>query len=71
MALFTIPDSRESSGRGCAFVCDPTDKEEEMFYFFELGVDGMFVENLPETVALRMKYDYELKLANFTGTFGF
>lgn len=67
MTLFTIPDSRESSGRGCALECDPTNKEEEMFYYFNLGVDGMFVENIPESSNLRMKYDYELKLANMTG----
>jgi len=66
MTLFTIPDSREGSGRGCAVECDPTNKEEEMFYFFEMGVDGMFVENIPESAMLRMKYDYELQLVNMT-----
>jgi len=60
MTLFTIPDSRESSGRGCAIECDPINKEEEMFYYFERGVDGMFVENIPESSAMRMKFDYEL-----------
>lgn len=66
MTLFTIPDSRESSGRGCAVECDPVDKEEELFYYFNMGIDGMFVENIPETLTMRLKFDYELKLANMT-----
>jgi hypothetical protein len=66
IGLFTIPDSRENSGRGCAIKCDPINKEEEMFYYFSRGVDAMFIENIPESIAMRMKFDYELKLSNMT-----
>lgn len=51
MALFTINDSREPSRRGCAVTpgCGPENKEEELFYFFEMGVDVIFIESLAES----------------------
>jgi hypothetical protein len=64
VGLFTIHDSRESSDRGCAIKCENVTKEEEMFYFFRQGVDAMFIENIPESISIRMKFDYELKLAS-------
>lgn len=57
--IYTIYDSREASRRGCTVVCDPENKETELFYYFDMGVDGMFSENLPETREIRMKYQYE------------
>jgi len=57
--VYTIYDSRERSGRGCVVSCDPENKEVEVNYYFDMGVDGMFSENVPETRELRMKYHYE------------
>jgi len=31
-------------------------------------VDGMFTENIPEATFLRIKFDYELQIANLTET---
>ncbi|XP_037033745.1 glycerophosphodiester phosphodiesterase GDPD6-like [Bradysia coprophila] len=63
MALFTINDSREPSRRGCAITpgCDPDDKEEELFYFFEMGVDAIFIESLAESREIRMKFDFQIR----------
>jgi len=62
IGIYTIYDSRENSGRGCDIECEPQDKEKELFYFFEMGVDGLFVENIQEALELRMKFDYNLQI---------
>lgn len=64
MALFTINDSRENSRRGCAINpgCDPENKTEELFFFFDMGLDGMFIENIGETREMRMEFDFLLHL---------
>lgn len=31
----------------------------ELFYYFDMGVDGIFAENMLETREIRMKYQYE------------
>lgn len=62
VGIYTIVDSHENSNRGCDVACEPNDKEKELFYFFEMGVDGFFVENVPEAVILRMKFDHQLQL---------
>lgn len=62
MGLFTIYDSHEKSNRGCDIVCDPENKEKELFYYFDMGVDGLFVENVQEAMELRLKYDYNLQM---------
>lgn len=60
VGIYTIYDSREPSNRGCATgVCDPENKELELFYYFKLGVDGMFVENVMEARELRQKFHYQ------------
>lgn len=71
MALFTINDSREPSRRGCAITpgCEPENKEEELFYFFEMGVDAIFIESLAESREMRMKFDF-LVQTNQTKTDG-
>lgn len=63
MALFTINDSREPSRRGCAVTpgCEPENKEEELFYFFEMGVDAIFIESLAESREMRMKFDFLIR----------
>ncbi|CAL8079896.1 unnamed protein product [Orchesella dallaii] len=62
MSLFTIPDSREHSQRGCAVECmDGLDRKNEMFYYFDMGIDSMFVENVPEAMRIRLEYESLLK----------
>ncbi|CAG7721823.1 unnamed protein product, partial [Allacma fusca] len=58
IALYTISDSREPSTRGCAIVpgCEPANKTKEMDYFFKLGVDGLFIENVAESLAILMDF---------------
>lgn len=68
VGIYTIVDSHENSNRGCAVECEPNDKEKELFYFFEMGVDGVFVENVPEAVILRMKFDHQLQLKQLTSS---
>lgn len=68
VGIYTIVDSRENSNRGCDVQCEPNDKESEMFYYFEMGVDALFVENVPEAVILRMKFDYELQLKQLSSS---
>lgn len=69
MALFTINDSREPSRRGCAVTpgCEPDNKREELFYYFDMGVDAIFIEGLAESREMRMKYDFLVQM-NRTGT---
>lgn len=42
---------------GCPAV---QDRRQELFYFFELGLDGLFVENIPEAQLLREEYNARL-----------
>lgn len=58
VGIYTIVDSHEQS----------RDKEEEMFYYFDMGVDGFFVENVPEAVILRMKFDHQLQIEALTSS---
>lgn len=62
VGIYTIYDSNENSYRGCDVNCKLQNKEKEMFYFFKMGVDGFFVENIQEALALRMKFDYQLQI---------
>lgn len=64
MALFTINDSREPSRRGCAITpgCEPENKKEELFYFFEMGVDAIFIESLAESREMRMEFDFLVQM---------
>lgn len=64
MALFTINDSREPSRRGCAVTpgCEQENKQEELFYFFEMGVDAIFIESLAESREMRMKFDFLVRM---------
>ncbi len=75
VGVYTIVDSHENSNHGCDVACEPNDKEKEMFYFFDMGVDAFFVESVPEAVILRMKFDYQLQLnqqsASGSGRLGF
>lgn len=68
VGIYTIVDSHENSNHGCDVECEPNDKEKEMFYYFEMGVDGFFVENIPEAVILRMQFDHQLQLKQFTSS---
>lgn len=68
VGIYTIVDSHENSNRGCAVDCEPNDKEKEMFYYFEMGVDAFFVENVPEAIILRMKFDHQLQLKQLTSS---
>jgi glycerophosphoryl diester phosphodiesterase len=54
---FTFYDSREPSKRGCAVKCYPENKREEFFHFLNMGADGMFCENVPEAIQLRVEYN--------------
>lgn len=68
VGIYTIVDSHENSNRGCAIQCEPNDKEKELFYYFAMGVDGFFVENVPEAVILRMKFDHQLQIQALTSS---
>ena len=63
MGIYTLYDSREPSMMGCSIQCRPENKTFEMFHYFGLGVDAMFVENIKEATELRLKYDYLLSSA--------
>lgn len=56
LGIYTIYDSREPSLRGCEIKCAPENKTEELFYYFGIGVDAVFVENIKEASDLRMQY---------------
>jgi len=49
--IWTVYDSHES-----------LNKEEELYKYFAMGVDGMFAENIPETREIRSKFYYEVIL---------
>ncbi|PVV02508.1 hypothetical protein BB560_003037 [Smittium megazygosporum] len=65
---YTLYDSRQSNGLLCSRVNDtrlawcPKNRKEELYYFFDLGVDSLFVENIFEAQMLRLAYNYELAL---------
>ena len=63
LALYTVYDSREPSLRNCSVKCALENKTDELFRYFRLGVDNMFVENIPEARELRIRFDYEMKIA--------
>jgi glycerophosphoryl diester phosphodiesterase len=65
--IYTVYDSREPSRRGCTVSCDPEDKKGELFYYFDLGVDGVFGENMMENREIRLMYQYE-RVNNVTAT---
>jgi len=63
LGIYTIYDSREPSHRGCEIQCEkPENKTEELFYYFRLGVDAIFVENIKEALELELQYDYDQRL---------
>jgi glycerophosphoryl diester phosphodiesterase len=64
MSIYTIYDSREPSRRGCDVKCQPENKTEELFYYFEMGVDGLFVENIMEARELRLQFENQLGNGN-------
>lgn len=68
VGVYTIVDSHENSNHGCDVECEPNDKEKEMFYYFAMGVDAFFVENVPEAVILRMKFDHQLEIEHLTSS---
>ena len=65
--LYTFPDSREPSTRGCAIVpgCEPANKIKELSYYFDLGVDSIFIENVAESKAILSQYEDEFKYRNY------
>lgn len=61
VGIYTIYDSREPSRRGCVSGnCDPENKEMELYFYFEMGVDGMFVENVGEAREIRQSYQFSV-----------
>lgn len=60
MSIYTIYDSREPSKRGCSVECEVEDKVQELFYYFDLGVDAIFVENIAESKLIKLQYEIEL-----------
>ena len=56
--IYTIYDSREPSNRGCSIKCENLTKKEELEYFFRMGVDGIFCENLPECILARDTFGF-------------
>ncbi|KAI7833603.1 PLC-like phosphodiesterase [Kickxella alabastrina] len=58
MAYICQDDNAESKSEFC-----PKSKAEELFYFFDMGVDYMFVENIVEASTLRLQYDNQLAQA--------
>lgn len=55
IGIYTIYDSHERRGG-----------ENDLSYYFNLGVDGAFVENVQEALTLRMQFDYNLQIAELT-----
>ena len=49
---------------GCVGKCLFEDIRGIFRYYFEIGVDGFFVENIPESVKFKTQYSTELKLNN-------
>ncbi|OLY82520.1 Glycerophosphodiester phosphodiesterase GDPD5 [Smittium mucronatum] len=67
LSPYTFNDSRQKLNYYCnrglnpnATFC-PTNRKEELFYFFNLGTDYMFVENIFEAQVLRLAYDYKVR----------
>ncbi|CAL8127979.1 unnamed protein product [Orchesella dallaii] len=56
VAVHTIYSSWEDSERGCAVRCTNETKEQEMHYFFKMGVNGFFVEGIEESIKIRQEY---------------
>ncbi|OLY80217.1 Glycerophosphodiester phosphodiesterase GDPD5 [Smittium mucronatum] len=67
MVPFTLNDSRQKLNYFCSQGRDPytkfcpTNRKEEMYYYFNLGVDYMFVENIFEAQMLRLAFDYKVR----------
>ncbi|KAJ2787664.1 hypothetical protein GGI15_000554 [Coemansia interrupta] len=65
MSPYTFYDSHQDMGYLCSDISStafcPRNRKEELFYFFELGVDYLFVENIVEASMLRLEYDNTLK----------
>ncbi|OMJ29927.1 Glycerophosphodiester phosphodiesterase GDPD6 [Smittium culicis] len=70
LSPYTFYDSRQGSSLICSnptynsttFPFCPKNKKDEFFYFFSIGTDYMFVENVFEAQILRLAYDYNLRL---------
>ncbi|KAI9296926.1 PLC-like phosphodiesterase [Neoconidiobolus thromboides FSU 785] len=62
VVLYTFYDSRETSYRGCSVKCEPENARDEYRFYFDLGVDGLFVENANEAIQMRTEYSTELRL---------
>ncbi|KAI9298278.1 PLC-like phosphodiesterase [Neoconidiobolus thromboides FSU 785] len=58
---YTFYDSREPANFGCKSTCFKGDTRDEFYYFFKMGADGMFVENLAEAVQLRTEFNTMLR----------
>ncbi|KAJ2719367.1 hypothetical protein GGI07_005248 [Coemansia sp. Benny D115] len=64
LSPYTFYDSRQDMSYLCKHTnvgdghdfC-PKDRAEELFYFFDLGIDYIFVENIVEAALLRQQYD--------------
>ncbi|KAJ2806891.1 hypothetical protein H4R20_001511 [Coemansia guatemalensis] len=61
---YTLYDSRQEMGYLCqtqkesnSLVACPRNRTEELLLFFSLGADYLFVENIPEVINLRTKFD--------------
>ncbi|PVU86209.1 hypothetical protein BB561_006785 [Smittium simulii] len=66
LSPYTLPDSRQPSGLLCTKYNDtrfeycPENRKEEMFYFFDLGCDYVFVENIFEAQILCLAFDNKI-----------
>ncbi|RUS26404.1 PLC-like phosphodiesterase [Jimgerdemannia flammicorona] len=79
VAGYTYYTSNQPSYRGCETPkgCFTTeDRRDELFYFFELGMDQLFCENNAEAVTLRQEYQdrltgkHTLSVVDYKVTFG-
>ncbi|OLY82507.1 Glycerophosphodiester phosphodiesterase GDPD5 [Smittium mucronatum] len=67
LSPYTFYDSRQASGLLCTSSNDtrltwcPKNKKEELKYFFELGTDYLFVENIFEAQMLRLAHDFKTR----------
>ncbi|KAJ2384521.1 hypothetical protein GGI05_004981, partial [Coemansia sp. RSA 2603] len=65
LSPYTFYDSHQDMGYLCTATSGttfcPRNRKEELFYFFELGVDYLFVENIVEASTLRLEYNNMLK----------
>ncbi|KAJ9064007.1 hypothetical protein DSO57_1034933 [Entomophthora muscae] len=60
IVLYTFYDSREKSQRGCAIGCESEDARAEYTYYFSMGIDALFVENIGEAIQARTEYNTKL-----------